>query len=155
MQQTILIGENCCSPHRSSSGCSSIRARRPHHRRYRPVVAGLSLCFFYLAASLHSMLRHARHLSQSWCLKLTYRTQWLSTPVRSNAARMIGPAIAGVLIASVGSGWVFIINGVSFRCRALFARFASQRRASLERSKQTNSRRIPRRVFDTLANDRI
>jgi MFS family permease len=31
-----------------------------------------------------------------------------------NAARMIGPAIAGVLIASVGSGWVFIINAVSF-----------------------------------------
>jgi MFS family permease len=31
-----------------------------------------------------------------------------------NAARMIGPAIAGVLIASVGSGWVFLINAVSF-----------------------------------------
>jgi MFS family permease len=31
-----------------------------------------------------------------------------------NAARMIGPAIAGTLIASVGSGWVFLINGASF-----------------------------------------
>lgn len=31
-----------------------------------------------------------------------------------NAARMIGPAIAGVLIASVGSGWVFLINAASF-----------------------------------------
>jgi MFS family permease len=31
-----------------------------------------------------------------------------------NAARMVGPAIAGVLIASVGSGWVFLINAVSF-----------------------------------------
>jgi MFS family permease len=31
-----------------------------------------------------------------------------------NAARMIGPAIAGVLIAAVGSGWVFLINGASF-----------------------------------------
>jgi MFS family permease len=31
-----------------------------------------------------------------------------------NAARMIGPAIAGVLIAAVGSGWVFLINAVSF-----------------------------------------
>jgi MFS family permease len=30
------------------------------------------------------------------------------------AAQMIGPAIAGVLIASVGSGWVFLINGASF-----------------------------------------
>ena len=31
-----------------------------------------------------------------------------------NAARMIGPAIAGVLIAGVGSGWVFVINAISF-----------------------------------------
>ncbi len=31
-----------------------------------------------------------------------------------NAGRMIGPAIAGVLIASVGSGLVFLINAASF-----------------------------------------
>src|ERR1700759_3429213 len=31
-----------------------------------------------------------------------------------NAARMIGPAIAGGLIAGVGSGWVFLINAASF-----------------------------------------
>ncbi|HEV2676258.1 MAG TPA: MFS transporter [Aliidongia sp.] len=31
-----------------------------------------------------------------------------------NAARMIGPAAAGVLIASVGSGWAFVVNGASF-----------------------------------------
>jgi MFS family permease len=31
-----------------------------------------------------------------------------------NAARMIGPAVAGVLIALVGTGWVFLINAVSF-----------------------------------------
>jgi MFS family permease len=31
-----------------------------------------------------------------------------------NAARMIGPAIAGLLIAAVGCGWVFILNAVSF-----------------------------------------
>ncbi|KQR73634.1 MFS transporter [Burkholderia sp. Leaf177] len=31
-----------------------------------------------------------------------------------NAARMIGPAVAGVVIASVGTGWAFMINGVSF-----------------------------------------
>ncbi len=31
-----------------------------------------------------------------------------------NAGRMIGPAVAGVLIASVGSGWVFVINASSF-----------------------------------------
>ena len=31
-----------------------------------------------------------------------------------NAARMIGPALAGLVIASVGTGWAFVINGVSF-----------------------------------------
>jgi MFS family permease len=31
-----------------------------------------------------------------------------------NAARLIGPAFAGALIASVGSGWVFVINAASF-----------------------------------------
>lgn len=31
-----------------------------------------------------------------------------------NAARMIGPAIAGVLVATVGSGWVFLVNAASF-----------------------------------------
>lgn len=31
-----------------------------------------------------------------------------------NAARLVGPGVAGVLIAVVGTGWVFIINGVSF-----------------------------------------
>lgn len=31
-----------------------------------------------------------------------------------NAARMIGPAIAGVLIACVGTGWLFLINAASF-----------------------------------------
>jgi MFS family permease len=31
-----------------------------------------------------------------------------------NAARMIGPAIAGGLIAGIGSGWVFLLNALSF-----------------------------------------
>jgi MFS family permease len=31
-----------------------------------------------------------------------------------NAGRMIGPAIAGLLIAGVGTGWVFLINAASF-----------------------------------------
>lgn len=31
-----------------------------------------------------------------------------------NTARVIGPAIAGVLIASIGTGWVFLLNGLSF-----------------------------------------
>jgi MFS family permease len=31
-----------------------------------------------------------------------------------NSARMIGPAIAGVVIAAFGTGWAFLINGASF-----------------------------------------
>jgi len=31
-----------------------------------------------------------------------------------NAGRMIGPAVAGVIIASVGNGWAFLLNGISF-----------------------------------------
>jgi MFS family permease len=31
-----------------------------------------------------------------------------------NAGRMIGPAVAGLVIASVGTGWAFLINGISF-----------------------------------------
>ena len=31
-----------------------------------------------------------------------------------NAAQMIGPAIAGLLIAKIGIGWAFLLNGVSF-----------------------------------------
>jgi MFS family permease len=31
-----------------------------------------------------------------------------------NAARMIGPAVAGALIAAIGTGWAFIANGASF-----------------------------------------
>ncbi|MGI4876581.1 MAG: MFS transporter [Janthinobacterium lividum] len=31
-----------------------------------------------------------------------------------NAARMIGPAISGIVIAAVGTGWAFLINGASF-----------------------------------------
>lgn len=31
-----------------------------------------------------------------------------------NAGRMIGPAAAGLVIASIGTGWAFVLNGVSF-----------------------------------------
>jgi MFS family permease len=31
-----------------------------------------------------------------------------------NTARMIGPAVAGFMIAAVGTGWVFLINALSF-----------------------------------------
>ncbi len=32
----------------------------------------------------------------------------------TNAARVIGPAIAGILVAVVGEGWCFLLNGLSY-----------------------------------------
>src|SRR5205085_2247221 len=32
--------------------------------------------------------------------------------VTFNAARIVGPAIAGVMISAVGTGWVFVVNAV-------------------------------------------
>ncbi len=31
-----------------------------------------------------------------------------------NAARIVGPAVAGVMVAAVGTGWVFLVNAASF-----------------------------------------
>ncbi len=31
-----------------------------------------------------------------------------------NSARVIGPAVAGILVASVGEGWCFFVNGISY-----------------------------------------
>jgi MFS family permease len=39
--------------------------------------------------------------------------------VNMNLARAVGPAIAGVLVAAVGAGWVFALNAVSFLVVAL------------------------------------
>ena len=49
-----------------------------------------------------------------------------------NAARMVGPAIAGVLLSSVGTGWAFMINAASYLAvlAALWALRAHARRAS-------------------------
>jgi len=44
-----------------------------------------------------------------------------------NAARLIGPGIAGLLIAVVGSGWIFVINGVTFAATILALGFMRTR----------------------------
>ena len=53
-----------------------------------------------------------------------------------NAARMVGPAVAGLLIATVGTGWAFLLNALSFGgvlCSLTFLRLGDlhpSRRAS-------------------------
>jgi len=54
-----------------------------------------------------------------------------------NAARMIGPAVSGVVIASVGTGWAFLINGASFGAVLVSLAF-------LRRSELRHAARAPR-----------
>ena len=53
-----------------------------------------------------------------------------------NAARMIGPAIAGLTIAAVGTGWAFLLNGASFA--AVLVSLACLRLANLRPIAQAN-----------------
>lgn len=56
-----------------------------------------------------------------------------------NAARLIGPAVAGLLVAVIGPGWVFLLNAVTFG--AVLASLGLLRRASFTTfTKQPRSR---------------
>lgn len=46
-----------------------------------------------------------------------------------HAARLVGPAVAGVVIAAVGSGWAFLVNALSYV--AMLAALAMLRRSEL------------------------
>ncbi|MCW2714516.1 MAG: major facilitator superfamily 1 [Frankiales bacterium] len=49
-----------------------------------------------------------------------------------NAARIVGPALAGVAIAAAGTGWVFLVNGLSYL--AVLAGLRAMRPAELQPS---------------------
>ncbi|WP_062383084.1 MFS transporter [Demequina iriomotensis] len=51
-----------------------------------------------------------------------------------NAARLIGPGLAGVLIAVIGSGWVFVLNAVSYA--ATIIALMLMRRSELQRQER-------------------
>jgi MFS family permease len=57
-----------------------------------------------------------------------------------NAAQMIGPAVAGLLIARVGIGWAFLLNGLSFAAVVLSMLFfrLSELRASVRAHRTTS-----------------
>ncbi|MHB1517271.1 MAG: MFS transporter [Acidimicrobiales bacterium] len=56
-----------------------------------------------------------------------------------NAARAVGPAIAGLLIATVGEGWCFLLNALSFV--AVVFSLVSMDRSSLRPAPPTDRRR--------------
>lgn len=47
-----------------------------------------------------------------------------------NTSRLIGPALAGVLITVIGSGWVFIINGAAFLAMIVALSFIHPQKAA-------------------------
>lgn len=55
----------------------------------------------------------------------------------ANGARLIGPAIAGVVIAAVGEGWCFLIDGLSYL--AVIASLVCMRITSLPATRSTQS----------------
>ncbi|MDE2120451.1 MAG: MFS transporter, partial [Betaproteobacteria bacterium] len=48
-----------------------------------------------------------------------------------NGARLIGPAVAGLTIAAIGTGWVFVVNALSFL--AVIGALAAMRTSDLQR----------------------
>lgn len=55
---------------------------------------------------------------QSFAIEMVGPTQLTNAvalnSITFNIARIIGPAVAGLLVVAVGTGWVFLINAVSF-----------------------------------------
>ena len=61
-----------------------------------------------------------------------------------NGARLVGPAMAGLLVASIGEGWCFFVNAVSY-----IAVIAGLLRMRVERQQTAAGRRSPvRRVVE-------
>lgn len=54
-----------------------------------------------------------------------------------NSARLIGPAVAGVLVAAAGEGWCFLLNGLSYV--TVLAALAAMRLAPVARPVHTGS----------------
>jgi MFS family permease len=65
-----------------------------------------------------------------------------------NAARMIGPAAAGLLIAGVGTGWAFLINGLSYV--AVLGSLAWLRKSELHAHPRASGRAGGRGMLDGL-----
>ena len=89
------------------------------------VLAGLTLAgrvqlwhIFALAALLGIVNAFDIPARQSFLVQLVGRDDLMNAIALNssmfNAARILGPAIAGVLVAAIGEGWCFFSNGVSY-----------------------------------------
>ena len=91
----------------------------------RFALAGLTLSgqvhltwIFVLTALVGSVFAFDIPARQAFLVELVGRDDLMNAIALNssmvNGARMIGPAIAGLLVAAVGEGWCFFINGVSY-----------------------------------------
>jgi MFS family permease len=89
------------------------------------VLAGLTLAWhvrlwhiFALAALLGIVNAFDIPARQSFLVQLVGRDDLMNAIALNssmfNAARILGPAIAGVLVWAIGEGWCFFLNGVSY-----------------------------------------
>src|SRR5262249_28156832 len=89
------------------------------------VLAGLTLAgrvqlwhIFALAALLGIVNSFDIPARQSFLVQLVGRDDLMNAIALNssmfNAARILGPAIAGGLVAAIGEGWCFFLNGVSY-----------------------------------------
>ncbi len=82
--------------------------------------SGIRSVWAYVGASVVAGIAGGLNLPawQAFVSELVPRDQLMSAitlnSAQFNAARMIGPAIAGIMIASVGPGWAFGVNAVSY-----------------------------------------
>ena len=134
----------------AAMGTAGARPRHPDGLR-ASCGCGMCMCLRFCSAASARLMRPPR---QTFVAELVGEED-LSNAVglnstSFNAARMIGPAIAGLLIAAVGTGWVFLINAAVVRRRALLAVLAARRAtAPADRAPARDARRASSRACAT------
>ncbi len=75
-------------------------------------------CIFVLAALLGAVNAFDMPARQSFIVEMVGQTDLMNAIALNssmfNASRVIGPAVAGLLVARIGEGWCFFGNGVSY-----------------------------------------
>ncbi len=89
------------------------------------ILAGLTLSgwvqlwhIFVLASLMGVVSAFDIPARQSFLVQLVGRNDLMNAIALNssmfNGARIVGPAIAGILVAAIGEGWCFLLNGVSY-----------------------------------------
>ena len=103
----LLVTQSAMAPDRA-------RARRAHPQRPRPGLARLPARLRCSAWSPSSTTRPGSPSSSEMVGPEQLRNAVSLNSANFQSARLVGPAVAGVLITAVGSGWAFLFNGLSF-----------------------------------------